>query len=78
MKEYDLFMLDEEVDKPSFTTDKGKFWLVRTKGSYSIYKFTGYDGHKAFVAIQKGKVAFDSPSYEDACVKAEVFGAFNI
>lgn len=78
MKKYDLLTLNEEVDKPSFTTGKGKFWLVCTKGSYSIYKFTGYDGHKAFVAIKKGKIVFDSTSYEDACVRAEVLGVFNL
>lgn len=79
MKCHNIFTLDENRDEPTFTNDKGKFFLLdilkkeRGRKKLFIYKAFLNDGTKKFLLTDGKEWLDDKDSYEEIALIGQLY-----
>lgn len=63
---------DYEKEEPTFTNDKGKFWLVDRQDPYWIFRCHLNNGDKSYVLAYKGEFIADNASLEGIGAKIDI------
>lgn len=75
---YNIFLLDENKDEPTFTNEKGKFFLVdklknpERRKTIFVFKAVLFDGEKKFLLSDGKEWLREFERYEEAVCSANI------
>lgn len=76
---YNVLILDEDKDEPTFTNEAGKFFLLENiDNKYFVFKAVLNNGEKAFALTDGNRWIKENTSFESICTIALAYAKANI